>query len=701
MLSRFNDKAQRAIALAESLAFDFGHNSVGTEHLLLALLKIKDTKIKSILESYNVTASLFQEELIELFGQKSTQPFYMEYTIALKNLIESAIVYGKKRNEDRISIDTLSICLLEMEENIALEMLKKADVPIKKVLDEIKKQAKKQSELDGIPDLINLNAKALKNPPILLEREKELNLLIEALLRKQKPNAILIGEPGVGKTAIVEYLASLLNQGKVPEALKEKTIYEIDISGIIAGTKYRGEFEDKLKKIIKKVKEDENALLFIDEIHNIIGAGGAEGAIDASNILKPYLSKGEIGCIGATTYDEYVKIFEKEKALERRFQVVKIEEPTMKQTLTILKGIKEQFEKFHKIKIGDDILKKIVNYCDVYVADRFFPDKAIDVLDIASVRAKNNNQSTLEEKNIIDVIEDLFKVKIEKGNKAQALNKSLNQILIGQKEAINTIIEQIRYIEMGINDENRPLGVFLFVGPTGVGKTETAKQIALNYFGNKEKYIKLDMSEYSEPSSVTKLIGSPPGYVGFERQSLLVDHIRKNPYSVVVLDEVEKAHRDVLDIFLSVFDEGYFYESNKKRVDFKNTIIIMTSNLGFNEKMFHKNKIGYVDNQVTQEDIHGIVANHFRPEFLNRIDSIVYFNLLDQETCTRLAKEYLKEYANKVKYELSSLDELALEIAKRKEGKQYGARGLKRLAKKMLIEKIKQNENDKIKSNIV
>lgn len=698
MLSRFNDKAQRAIALAESLAFDFGHNSVGTEHLLLALLKMKDSKLKTILESYNVTANLFQEELVELFGQKSTQPFYMEYTIALKNLIESAIVYSKKRGEDRVSMDTLCICLLEMEENIALEMLKKADVPIKKVLDEIKKQVKKQSELDSISDLVNLNTKALKNPPILIERDKEINLLVEALLRKQKPNAILIGEPGVGKTAIVEYLAHLINQGKIADQLKEKTIYEIDISGIIAGTKYRGEFEDKLKKIIKKVKEDENAILFIDEIHNIIGAGGAEGAIDASNILKPYLSKGEIVCIGATTYDEYIKIFEKEKALERRFQVVKVEEPTLKQTIHILKEIKGQFEKFHSIKISDEILKKIVNYCDLYVSDRYFPDKAIDVLDISSVRAKNNKQAQLEEKNVIEVIEDLFKVKIEKGNKAQALSKSLNQILIGQKKAIASIIEQIEYIEMGINDENKPLGVFLFVGPTGVGKTETAKQIAAKYFGNKEKYIKLDMSEYSEPSSVTKLIGSPPGYVGFERQSLLVDHIRKNPHSVVVLDEVEKAHRDVLDIFLSVFDEGYFYDSSKKKVDFRNTIIIMTSNLGFNEKMFHSSKIGFVNNHITEKDIQVVVANHFRPEFLNRIDHVIYFELLDELTCAQLAKEYLLEYAHKAHYELSTLDDLATEIAKNQEGKQYGARGLKRLAKKCLIQNMKENSITKIKS---
>ncbi len=693
MLSRFNEKAQRAIALAESLAFDFGHNSVGTEHLLLALLKIKDSKLKVILETYNVTANIYQEELIELFGQKPTQPFYMEYTIAMKNLIEEAILVAKKKQEERISLETLSICLLEMEENIALEILKKLNVPIKNVIEELKRQTKKHSELDNIPDLINLNNKALKQKPILIERDNELNLLFEALLRKQKPNAILIGEPGVGKTAIVEYFAHLINLGKVPEKLKEKTIYELDISGIIAGTKYRGEFEDKLKKIIKKVKEDENAILFIDEIHNIIGAGGAEGAIDASNILKPYLSRGEIGCIGATTYDEYVKIFEKEKALERRFQVVKIEEPSLAQTLHILQEIKPQFEQFHGILIGEDIIKKIVNYCNLYVSDRYFPDKAIDVLDIASVRAHNHHQKSLEEKEIIEVIEDLFKVKIEKGNKAKALEQSLNQILIGQQKAIATIIEQIEYIEMGINDENRPLGVFLFVGPTGVGKTETAKQIAMKYFGNKDKYIKLDMSEYSEPSSVTKLIGSPPGYVGFERQSLLVDHIRKNPHSVVVLDEVEKAHRDVLDIFLSVFDEGYFYDSTKKKIDFRNTIIIMTSNLGFSETLFHKNKMGYVNNQYNHEDVQNEISNHFRPEFLNRIDCVVNFDVLSEDTCIQLAKDYLQEYASKVHYEIATLDDLAKEIALQQESKNYGARGIRRLAKKKLMSQMKIKNN--------
>lgn len=686
MLSRFNEKVQKTIALAESLAFDFGHNSVGTEHLLLALLKVKEAKIRLVLEKYHLTYEVFKEELLNLFGSKTTQPFYMEYTTAMKQLMENAIVLGKKNGEDRIGLDTLSIALLEMEENVAIEMLIKLKIPYKEVIEELKKQSKKTSELDNIPDLVNLNAKALKKVPVLLERNTEISLLIEALMRKQKPNAILIGEPGVGKTAIVEYLAHLININKVPDKLKDKCIYELDISSIIAGTKYRGEFEEKLKKIIKKVKEDKNAIIFVDEIHNIIGAGGAEGAIDASNILKPYLSRGDIWCIGATTYDEYVKIFEKEKALERRFQVVKIEEPTLQQTLNILKALKPQFCDYHQIAIEESVLEDLLKYTSQYVFDRYFPDKAIDVLDIACVRAKNNKYQHLSTNIVIDVIEDLHKVKIEKGNKANSLKIALNETLIGQEKAIQEIIEQIKYIEMGINDENKPLGVFLFVGPTGVGKTETAKQIALKYFGTKEKYIKLDMSEYSEQNAVTKLIGSPPGYVGYEKQSLLVDHLRKHPHSVVVLDEVEKAHRDVLDVFLNVFDEGYFYDANKKKIDFRNSIIIMTSNLGFSETMFHKDKIGFVDNKINKEDIDSVISRHFRPEFINRIDKVVYFELLNKTTCKQLAQSYLNEYLHKIQVEFSSYEDVVDKVLQNEQIQKFGARGIKRVVKKELLQ---------------
>ena len=687
MLNKFSDKAQKIIATSESIAFDLSSANVGTEHLLLAILKGKDSKLKSLLEKEKITYEVLKNKIIELFGKKENKPFYMEYTDSFKKVLESALLLSKKKQEDKVSIDTMSVALLEKEDCVAYELLNKYTDKIKLIAEEIKKHIKRTSDLDNVFDLTNLNNKAFKTEPILIHREKEIKQLIEVLLRKQKQNAIIIGEPGVGKTAMVEYLASLINKQQVPSVLKDKVIYELDISSLIAGTKYRGEFEEKLKKILKKIKDDKNAILFIDEIHNIIGAGGAEGAIDASNIIKPYLSRGDICCIGATTYDEYIKLFEKEKALERRFQLIQIQEPNKEQTTNILVALKESFMKYHKIDISNNILKELVMLCSQYVFDRHFPDKAIDVLDMACVKVKNKGLKTLDKQTIIDVIESNYNVKIEIVNKAEALKKSLNNVLFGQKEAINKICNHIRYIELGLNDANRPLGVFLFVGATGVGKTESAKQIAYNYFGSENKYIKLDMSEYSEPACVNKLIGSPPGYVGYEKQSLLVDHIRKHPHSVVVLDEVEKAHRDILDVFLNVFDEGYFYNANKRKVDFTNSIIIMTSNLGFSEEMFHKNKLGFVDNKVNQQDINNVIGKHFRPEFINRMDEIIYFETLSEDVCKQLVDKYYDEYKSKINVELSK-DLITTETLKDKESLRYGARGIKRKVKKEILTQI-------------
>ena len=687
MLNKFSDKAQKIIATSESIAFDLSSANVGTEHLLLAILKGKDSKLRSLLEKEKITYEVLKNKIIELFGKKENKPFYMEYTDSFKKVLESALLLSKKKQEDKVSIDTMSVALLEKEDCVAYELLNKYTDKTKLIAEEIKKHIKKTSDLDNVFDLTNLNNKAFKTEPILIHREKEIKQLIEVLLRKQKQNAIIIGEPGVGKTAMVEYLASLINKQQVPSVLKDKVIYELDISSLIAGTKYRGEFEEKLKKILKKIKDDKNAILFIDEIHNIIGAGGAEGAIDASNIIKPYLSRGDICCIGATTYDEYIKLFEKEKALERRFQLIQIQEPNKEQTTNILVALKESFMKYHKIDISNNILKELVMLCSQYVFDRHFPDKAIDVLDMACVKVKNKGLKTLDKQTIIDVIESNYNVKIEIVNKAEALKKSLNNVLFGQKEAINKICNHIRYIELGLNDANRPLGVFLFVGATGVGKTESAKQIAYNYFGSENKYIKLDMSEYSEPACVNKLIGSPPGYVGYEKQSLLVDHIRKHPHSVVVLDEVEKAHRDILDVFLNVFDEGYFYNANKRKVDFTNSIIIMTSNLGFSEEMFHKNKLGFVDNKVNQQDINNVIGKHFRPEFINRMDEIIYFETLSEDVCKQLVDKYYDEYKSKINFELSK-DLITTETLKDKESLRYGARGIKRKVKKEILTQI-------------
>ncbi len=690
MLNKFSEKSQKIITLSESIAFDLGHSSVGTKHLLLAFLRFKDCKIKKILDEYNITYELVKDEVISLFGKKSSKPFYMDYSASLKNVLENAITLSKKKSEERVSVDQLSLALLSLQNSSAIELLNKLKVNVNEVVDELTKQVKRSSELDSISDLVNLNQKALKNPPILINREKEMQNLIDVLLRKQKPNAIVVGKSGVGKTALVEYLAHLININNVPEQLKNKNIYELDIASIVAGTKYRGEFEEKLKKILKKIKDDSNAIIFIDEIHNIIGAGGAEGAIDASNIIKPYLSRGDICCIGATTYDEYIKLIEKEKALERRFQLVFLEEPSYQDTIKIIKGISPSFCKYHNLEISDEIINDLVYLTSHYVFERNFPDKAIDVLDISCVLAKNNKQTKVDKQNIIDTIESNYHVSIEVENKADTIQKKLNEKLFGQEKAINDLCKQIKYIELGLNEINRPLGVFLLVGATGVGKTECAKQIAKYYFGSEKKYIKLDMSEYSENVSVSKLIGSPPGYVGFEKQSLLVDHIRNNPHSVVVLDEVEKASRDVLDVFLNVFDEGYFYDSNKRKIDFSNSIIIMTSNLGFSEAMFHQNKIGYMESKYNIDDINKVIQRHFRPEFINRIDEIIYFDCLEKEAIEKITNAYLDLYKDKIEFTDNEKIQLLNSILNDNEALKYGARGIKRKIKKEIIKKIEE-----------
>ena len=690
MLNRFSEKAQKAIAIAESIAFELSKNSVGTEHLLLAILKAKDNKLKVYLEKEKINYDYLKERIIELFGKSENKPLYMEYTNSFKCVLENALLISKKKCEDKVSIDSMAVALLEKEDCVAYELLIKHSIQPKDIAEEIKKQIKKTSELDGILELTNLNNKAQKTMPILIHRENEIKSILEILLRKQKQNAVIIGEPGVGKTALVEYLAHLINRQEVPNTLKEKTIYELDLSALIAGTKYRGEFEEKLKKILKRVKEDKNAILFIDEIHNIVGAGGAEGAIDASNIIKPYLSRGDICCIGATTYDEYVKLFEKEKALERRFQVVNIFEPSKKETIDILIALKNSFSKYHKIEINNCEIEYLVQLCDNYISQRHFPDKAIDVLDMACVRCKNKNEKKLCKEIIIEIIENNYNVKIEIENKAKALKEKLNNMLFGQKDTIEKICNQIRYIELGLVDNNRPLGVFLFVGATGVGKTESAKQIAYNYFGSKNNFIKLDMSEYNESSCVNKLIGSPPGYVGYEKQSLLVDHIRKNPHSVVVLDEVEKAHRDILDIFLNVFDEGYFYDASKRKIDFTNSIIIMTSNLGFSEEIFHKKKMGFVNNKTNIEDVKNVIERHFRPEFLNRVDQIIHFNTLNENDCFQLAQRYVNEYKAKIQIEIP-IEKIVNTTIKDNNALRYGARGIKRKVKKEIFKQIEHS----------
>lgn len=684
MITNFCEKAQKIIAVAESIAFDFGHTSVGSEHLLLSFLKVKDTKVKKLLESQNITYEMIKKELLSLFEKKDSLPFYMEYTPSFKEILENAIKDSKKMNEDKVSVEILASSMINQEDSLAKELLLKHHCDFKVLKENLK--VTKISPLDNIDELNNLNKAMIKNPTIVYRREKEIELIVNTLQRKQKPNVLLVGEPGVGKSALVEYLAYKIVSGNINEELRNKVVYELDIPSIVAGTKYRGEFEDKLKKIIKKIKDEPNAIIFIDEIHNIIGAGGAEGAIDASNILKPYLARGELHCIGATTYDEYIKLIEKEKAVERRFQLIKLDEPNEEKTYEILIGIKKDYEKFHNVNISEEICKKIVSLSKKYIVDRYFPDKAIDVLDCSCVLAKKNKEVTLNEKTVIETIENLYNVEINKTVIKENLINDLSSKIIGQKEPIEKIINQISYIEKGLIEDNKPLGVYLFVGSSGVGKTELAKQIAKYYFGSKDAYIKIDMAEFKESHSVSKLIGTPPGYVGHENQTLLVDKIRTHPHSVIILDEIEKAHKDVVNIFLNIFDEGYFYDSKKRKVDFTNSIIIMTSNLGTNLDI--KN-MGFVPNSQNNEEMLKSVNKHFSPEFLNRIDEIICFNNLNKESISKITNDYLNEYHQKFNFEINE-ENFIEEIMNKEEINKYGARYIRRELKKNII---KQLEN--------
>ena len=679
MITNFCEKAQKIIAVAESIAFDFGHSSVGSEHLLLSFLKVKDTKVKKILENQGITYDQIKRELLNLFEKKDSLPFYMEYTPSFKEILENAIKDSKKLNEDKVSVEVLGLAMFNKKDSLAKELLEKYHCDFKYLNENLK--VSKVSPLDNVDELTNLNKIASKKPVIVYERDKELELICNTLLRKQKANVMLVGEPGVGKSALVEYLAYKIVSGDITEELKNKVIYELDVPSIVAGTKYRGEFEEKLKKIIKKIKEEKNVIIFIDEIHNIIGAGGAEGAIDASNILKPYLARGDLKCIGATTYDEYVKLVEKEKAVDRRFQLIKLNEPDVEKSFQILKGVKKEYEKFHSISVSDEICKKIVMLSKKYIVDRYFPDKAIDVLDCGCVLAKKKNLNFLDEDTIMETIENLYNVEINKCVVKENLISNLNEKIIGQKKAIEKTVNQLSYIDKGLIEDNKPLGVYLFVGPSGVGKTELAKKIAKYYFGSEDSYVKIDMSEFKESHSVSKLIGTAPGYVGYENQTLLVDRIRTHPNSVVILDEIEKAHKDVINVFLNVFDEGYFYDSKKRKIDFSNSIIIMTSNVGSN---LEDRNIGFLSFNKNEEEIIKSVNKQFSFEFVNRIDEIVCFNNLDEESAQKIAHNYLNDYKNKFDFEIDE-ESFIKDIIDREDLKKYGARYIKREVKKKML----------------
>lgn len=618
MLTQFHEKAQKAIVIAESIAFDLGHSSVGSEHLLLSLLKMKDSPFSKILKAYQVDDEMIYEDIVRLFGEKDIQPFYMEYSEVVKKILEDAMSMSNAKKENKVSLNTLSIAMLMQRESVAVELLNKYHVPFEDVKKELSEEKSLLHELDLIHELTNFNTLVKKQEKLMIGRDQELEQLFLTLCKKEKNNALLIGKAGVGKTALVEKLALKINNHEVPDALKNKVVYELNLSSIVAGTKYRGEFEEKFKKIIDKVIQAKEAILFIDEIHNLIGAGGAEGAIDASNILKPYLARKDLTIIGATTIEEYYKYFEKDQAMNRRFAVIKLKENTQTETKAILQGLKPQYENYHHIHIEDQLLDDVIQLCDDYLIQRVFPDKALDVLDLACVKANFLHQDNLEKSNIEKVIEEITGMTLSPFS-YHNLEQELKKVIIGQDQALHTIVESLESLAQ-YPHAHKPKGVYLLVGSSGIGKTQTAKELArlLN-----RHFVKLDMSEYSEPSSVSKIIGSPPGYVGYDDHSSLLHEVILHPNSILLLDEIEKAHPQVMHLFLQVFDEGVLKDNHHHQISFKDTLIIMTSNV----MSQNKPSVGFKKKTYSKDSLKEV----FSEEFLNRIDEIVPYQLLHKQ----------------------------------------------------------------------
>lgn len=682
MLTKFSEKAQKALVVAESIAFDLGHASVGSEHLLLSLTKIKDNVFCNLLEEYDVSAQLIEADIIRLFGKKDMQPFYMEYTNIVRMIMDQAIKESRKRHEKKVSIDCLCLGLLDVKDCVAIELLNKYGVDIKMLKNELSGQTKIVNELDQIPELTNLNQRVKSKDIKVIGRDKELQQLIEILCRKEKNNAIVVGKAGVGKTALIEKLAISINEGSVPELLKDSIVYELDLPNVIAGTKYRGEFEEKFKKIIKKICAHPECIIFIDEIHNIVGAGGAEGAIDAANIIKPYIARRDFTCIGATTTQEYYQHFEKDEALNRRFQYVHVEPTSVEETINIIHGLKPSFEKYHGVQFDSKYVDYLVNQANRYFYTKNMPDKAIDLLDLVLVKAKMNHKESINKQDIDELVEKMMNM-TRYENRLSHLEKMLKHSIKGQNDAIDQIVHQLQLVEQGLYDLNRPKLVSLFVGSTGVGKTEIGKLIAKYYFDDSKNFIKLDMSEYKEASSVSKIIGAPPGYVGYEQQPLLTMHMTNHPRSVIILDEIEKAHPDVLNLFLQVFDEGVLKNQRGVSIDFKESLIIMTSNAGTS---LNQEAIGFQNKGADIKAIEKI----FPLEWINRIDLVVHFKKLEKTAAKAIMMMQLDHYNQQLNTAIECDEDECEKLINSADYSKYGARALHRTIKQFMFNQLKQ-----------
>ena len=786
MMQRFTDDAQRVLSFAQEAALELGHDYVGTEHVLIGLIKVKNGVAAKALNELGLSAETIIEDVEEHIGRGNKKASSVYMTPRVKHVLELAVEVANHMNHNYVGTEHILLGLLSDGGGVAVGILRNHNIRANDIVDTIRtilgssdsashsgEDRKDNSSLGELADFstdLNESAKQGKIDPVI-GRDKEIARVIQILSRRTKNNPVLIGEPGVGKTAIAEGLAQRIVNGNVPEILRNKRIISLSISSMLAGAKYRGEFEERLKKAIDEVQKHDDMIIFIDEIHTLVGAGATEGAMDAANILKPALARGEFQVIGATTLDEYKKHIEKDAALERRFQPVLVGEPSEEDALEILKGLRDRYEAFHKAKITDEALEAAVSLSSRYITDRFLPDKAIDVVDeaaskvrmkvfsaapdvkaletqLADVKKEKEAAVTAqefekaaemrdEEKRIEKEINDkkkaakenrdaklvvtdediasvvaqwtgipVSKIAQEESESLLHLEEELHKRVIGQDEAVVAVSKAVRRARAGLKDPKRPIGSFLFLGPTGVGKTELARALAVALFGDETAMIRLDMSEYMEKHTVSRLVGAPPGYVGYEEGGQLTDAVRRKPYSVILLDEVEKAHADFFNILLQVLDDGRLTDSQGRTVDFRNTVIIMTSNLGAKALRKDSPELGFLAAKKADsntEDTNGVnfkeakksvmdsVKRHFRPEFLNRIDEMIVFHALTSNDL----KQIVTILMDTVVKRLGDMG-LSLEISPAamdllvKEGSDFsmGARPLKRAIQRLIEDPI-------------
>ena len=778
---QYTRQAQEALNMARKIAAELKHPYVGTEHLLFGLKRVFTGVAGQVLDKNKVDEEQMEKAMDILVSAPEAakkERKHLEYSPRLRYILEESQNEAAQLASEKVGTEHLLLTMLKDGDCVATRMLMTLNVNIQKLFQDLllaagidpKEYMENQKDGETVGGIIDQystdltqEAREGKLDPVI-GREKEIARIMEILSRRTKNNPCLVGEPGVGKTAIVEGLARQIAEGIVPESMKDKRIMVLDLPGMIAGSKYRGEFEERMKKLIREVKTAGNIILFLDELHTIIGAGGAEGAIDASNILKPSLARGEMQLIGATTLTEYRKYIEKDAALERRFQPVTVEEPTEDECIRILEGLKEKYEAHHDVEIEEEALKAAVHMSCRYINDRFLPDKAIDVLDESCSKVKlrgfkvpenivgteircgkleqekeaalkagdiekaselHREQKEAEKKleqakkrfnkknekkkvpvteeDVADVISMWTRIPVTRLNESESerlkkLDKTLEKRVIGQEEAIQALSKAVKRGRVGLKDPARPIGSFLFLGPTGVGKTELSKALAEALFGNEEDMIRVDMSEYMEKHSVSKMIGSPPGYVGHEDGGQLSEKVRRNPYSVILFDEIEKAHPDVFNILLQVLDDGHITDSQGRKVDFRNTVIIMTSNAGA-KAIIEPKKLGFTQQEDQKADYKRMKANVmdevkqlFRPEFLNRIDELIVFHPLNEDNMKKIVGLMCKEVVQRAKEQLEIIlvvrDSVKKHIVETGSDKKYGARPLRRAVQSQLEDKL-------------